>query len=232
MSTQQALIDSVFISGSEFPQGTFDSLSTKEMLLFHTDPSNVLQAVGVLGSKLGRAEVIPLAHNSSGYGPELPWHIDGYYHDQLPEYFILGCSEIDSNGGQTLLKDGRIIASNLMASNPDIQNVEISYQRVVGDLSRQKDHLLIQSSKADQVLVYRAPLPKLEGLEQVITRRSLFPAETDIYRFVDAEIERQPLAFTKEWKAGDILVAKNLWFLHTRTAYTGTREMDRAQVFE
>lgn len=225
--------DSVIQINGNFPDSDILSkLSSKGLIQLQTSPDNVESTLEQLGKILGkRISIIPLAHNSEQSGPKLPWHIDGYYQTPLPMYFMLGCCLAECNGGATLLKDGRVIAAQLLKKYPKLENVEIHYERTVPESYQQRTLPLIHRLNQIPILLYRANTPKLPGLEQTITQLGGFGSEEEIYSIVDTAIEEAPLALEHHWSAGQILVANNLFFMHSRKAYSGDRYMLRAQCF-
>lgn len=209
-----------------------EKLSTTGLILLQTYPEKVETTLAQLGEMLGkRTSIIPLAHNSEQSGPSLPWHIDGYYQNPLPTYFMLGCCFVQCQGGATLLKDGRLIATQLIKEYPALENVTIHYERTVPESYKERTLPLIQYLGVTPILAYRSNTPKLPGLEQKIINLGGFANEEEIYSIVDTAVEQAPIALEHHWRAGQILVANNLFFLHSRNDYFGDRKMMRAQCF-
>ncbi|MGK7904562.1 MAG: TauD/TfdA family dioxygenase [Hormoscilla sp.] len=220
------------LDGNAPPPDILRKVSTAGFIRLQTHPEQVEATLAQLGEMLGkRTSIIPLAHNSEQSGPSLPWHIDGYYQTPLPTYFMLGCCFVQCRGGATLLKDGRLIATRLIGEYPELKNVIIHYERTVPESYQERTIPLIQDLDGTPILAYRANIPKLPGLEQTIVNLGGFANEEEIYSIVDKAIEAAPIAIEHHWSAGQILIAHNLFFLHSRKDYSGERQMMRAQCF-
>ena len=220
------------LNGNSPSPDILEKVSTAGFIRLQTDPEKVKATLAQLGEMLGkRISIIPLAHNSEQSGPSLPWHIDGYYQNPLPTYFMLGCCFVQCRGGATLLKDGRLIAARLLEDYPDLENVTIHYERTVPESYQERTLPLIQYLDETPILAYRSNIPKLPGLEQTIVNSGGFANEAEIYAIVDTAIEEAPIALEHHWQAGQILIAHNLFFLHSRKDYFGDRQMMRAQCF-
>jgi alpha-ketoglutarate-dependent taurine dioxygenase len=188
------------------------------------DVAHIEDVVGDLGTMLGKEHAV--ATLAADRAPSLPAHTEAIYKPRPLRYFVLGCIQPASRGGETTIYDARHAASLVLSDQPSLSVARILYASSFGGESAAHD--LIVKRHLDS-----PPVPVLVFRQEVPANTVLYlPAgwtEKALYAYVDRVLE-QSVVTEHRWQAGDILVVDNAVTLHGRRSFAGAREMVRLRV--
>lgn len=176
-----------------------------------------------IGRSLGRVTV---EHGLIGFGDDNPMriHSEIIYHPDMLRYFMLGCVQKATVGGESLLYDAVKAAEIIKDEKPELTNITMVFHaehytrtKAVVPLLRTKDgvdFLAFRQRKANLNEIYGLP----NGW-----------SEAGFYDYIDTVLNRC-VEFEKTLEPGEILIVDNYRALHVRTAFQGLRKMIRVRV--
>jgi alpha-ketoglutarate-dependent taurine dioxygenase len=196
------------------------------IICIKAQPSEVIDIIKELGTLFKYSDSIAAGYSHENHGEELPWHIDGIYMKDIPEFVCLGCVENLSKGGITQFVQSKKIVNKLLLNNPNLSSINIQYERNRDNNNESSNTVfpLISKYMADDTLIYRANIPTFKGLEQSIKfDNTVFMDEDEIYNAINGTINDMVIDYSHIWESGDILLFNNRLFIHKRTSYEGKR---------
>lgn len=180
-----------------------------------TNSSNI-----VLGSE-GRYSIVQddndLA-NASGSSLDLDWHIDGFYHDMIPDVVALYCVDPGRADVTTDLADFLLALENLGPTTTAIlERLTCNY---IGKKGGTFSKPLI--SPGGISLAARAFISPHSDIGTLPTLREISSVILD---FMDAL--EDAMVHSHTWTAGDLLIFNNRRYVHRRSNRTGRSDPQR-----
>ncbi len=196
----------------------------KTETLLEDDSSKTVRNLLLWATLLGESLGASIGHHiiaGNGDNYSLPIHTEGiYYPDGLLHYFVLGCVQPATQGGETRIFDARKAAILLNERYPDLVEVSVDYTAKAHPDQHAHHNLVEINTSNEKVLVYRS---------RVETNTILnYTNESKLYTAVDSILEECVLV-THSWEVGDLLFVDNSRTLHDRLPYSGDRKMLRVR---
>lgn len=158
-----------------------------------------------------------IAHGE-GFVQPLEFHVEGIYLAKPFASVVLHCRQQAKQGGETLLVDGRQMATTILSDHPELAGCLFRYSRVDRHLAAA--HRLIELSQGVEVARYQ----QKDCSNQALSLPEGWTAD-GVEEYLSGLMgdQRQAVPLSP----GDTLVFNNLQYLHGRAGFSGSRKMER-----
>lgn len=187
------------------------------------------ELAGYLGAVEQEDEVLATDHALQRQRLELttgavPWHTEHIYKDHIPSYVMLGCQELQANGGNTLLLDGEVAVRELLTRAPWAERVILSYSK---DRFCGESPLIVRNPLTGlPTLRFRQNQPGLSSVSTLVSGPIGVTVES-VNDLVNKLLRETQPTYSHAWEEGDILIVDNKRMLHAREEFSGQRILRR-----